>query len=126
MCKGKGLFKKLLAVTAVAGAAALLITKFKKNGCKECEEDGSDDNEDCFDGETDTSARNYVPLSHGEEEVASEEETVPEEPISEEEVVSKEAAPSAEEIAAKLEEAVADTEARYEDAAKDAEISGDK
>ena len=38
MCKGKGLLKKLLAVTAIAGGAAVLIAKFRKNSCKECDE----------------------------------------------------------------------------------------
>ena len=81
MCKGKGLLKKLLAVTAIAGGAAVLIAKFRKNSCKECDENMDEEEE--FDEENDTSSRNYVPLSHSEEDT-SEEETVPEEASSEE------------------------------------------
>ncbi len=126
MRKGKGLFKKLLAVTALAGATAVLITKLKKNGCGEGAQDGSDDD---FCDSADPADRNYVPLSHGEEEAAGE-ETVTEETVSEEaasapETAEAEKAPSAEEIAAKLEQAVAETEARYEEAAKEAGVSKD-
>lgn len=121
MRKGKGLFKKLLAVTALAGTAAVLITKLKKNSCGEGAQNGS--GEDDFCEGADPADRNYVPLSHGEEEVAGE-EAVPEETVSEEaasapETAEAEETPSAEEIAAKLEQAVAETEARYEEAAKD-------
>ena len=117
MCKGKGLLKKLLAVTAIAGGAAVLIAKFRKNSCKECDENMDEEEE--FDEENDTSSRNYVPLSH------SEEDTVPEETASND-AASKDTAPAADEIAARLEQAVAETEARYEEAAKDAEVSEDK
>ena len=129
MRKGNGLLKKLLAVTAIAGGAAVLITKLKKDCCKECDGDGSDEAES-FDEENDTSARNYVPISHGEEEADSEEEAGSEKTGSEETnsepAAPKEATPSSEEIAAKLEQAVAETEARYEEAVKEAETSKDK
>lgn len=150
MRKGKGFFKKLLAVTAIAGGAAVLITKLKKDCCRECDGDDSDEAES-FDEENDTSARNYVPISHGEEDAASKEETdseksgseemTAEEITSEEETAAKEThsqetvseassdgetAPSAEEIAAKLEQAVAETEARYEEAVREAKASNNK
>ncbi|MCI8464552.1 MAG: hypothetical protein HFI63_01650 [Lachnospiraceae bacterium] len=121
MCKGKRLLKKLLAVTAVVGAAAVLVTKLKKNCKGECPENDFEDEEDPF--EEDASDRNYVSLSHGEEaaQTDSEEQDASEEETAPEEVVSEEAASSAEEIAAKLEQAVAETEARYEEARKEAE-----
>lgn len=143
MSKGKGLFKKLLAVAAIAGGAAVLLAKCKKNSCRDCAED-EDFEDDCSDGESGDSSRNYVPLTHGDEEETSEEdeakepvseEAPPEEPVSEEAEADKpvsvdasaqKASPSAEEIAAKLEQAVAETEARYEEAVKEAKASEDK
>ncbi|MCI8550660.1 MAG: hypothetical protein HFI68_08755 [Lachnospiraceae bacterium] len=113
MCKRKGFFKKLLAVTAIVGGAAVLISKLKGNHKETCSEDCYDDDESLDDESSDTSARNYVPISHGQEGAE------PESP-------SEEAAPSAEEIAAKLEQAVAETEARYEEAAKEAAADQEK
>ena len=106
MCKRKGFFKKLLAVTAIVGGAAVLISKLKGNHKETCPEDCYDD-ESLDDESSDTSARNYVPISHGQEESAPE-------------TASEKTAPSPEEIASKLEQAVAETEARYEEAAKEA------
>ena len=76
MCKSKNILGKLLAVSALAGGAILLISKLKKekkdtysedcfcdDDCSECDES------DCCDN----ASRNYVPLSHGQEEAVSEE-----------------------------------------------------
>ncbi|MCD2491260.1 hypothetical protein LQE92_01285 [Lacrimispora sp. NSJ-141] len=72
----KGILGKVLAISAIAGGAAILIAKLVKNSAIKDSENRDFEEDDfccCDDCGEDTLSRNYVPLSHSSKEEDSEE-----------------------------------------------------